>query len=175
MLWAFWYYCGLLESDYLEFLMTMCSFLRPQTVPCPDPQVQLVFLVTVKTGAPAKLEPRESQETPALQASLGLRVLLASVTPVSVPTMPAWHKDLTPKTWRGNKKPKKQNKEEYRGGAPSPGVFRNLSVSGTIWEKKKKNTRHDGGLKRPAAGLCLEGLRQASVDYFRFNLDTEGS
>lgn len=98
MLWAFWYYCGLLESDYLEFLMTMCSFLRPQTVPCPDPQVQLVFLVTVKTGAPAKLEPRESQETPALQASLGLRVLLASVTPVSVPTMPAWHKDLTPKT-----------------------------------------------------------------------------
>lgn len=65
---------------------------------CPVPQVQLVFLVTVKTGAPDKLEHRESPETPALQACLDLRVLLASVTPASVPTMPAWHKDLTPKT-----------------------------------------------------------------------------
>lgn len=62
------------------------------------PQVQLVFLVMVKMGVQDKLEPRESQETLALRASLDLRVLLASVTPASVPTMPAWHKDLTPKT-----------------------------------------------------------------------------
>lgn len=78
--------------------MIMCSLMRPQTVPCPDPQVQRVFLVTVKMEAPDKLEPRESQETLVRQASRGLRGLRASVTPVSVPTMPAWHKGLTPKT-----------------------------------------------------------------------------
>lgn len=77
-----------------------------------DPQVRLVFQVMVKMGARDKLEPRESQETLALQASLDLRVLPASVTPASVPTMPAWHKDLTPKTWRGNKKKKKTKIEE---------------------------------------------------------------
>lgn len=93
----------------------------------------------VRMESQDKLEPRENQETLGLQASLDLQVLLASVTPASVPTMPAWHKDLTPKTWRGNKK-------EYREGAPSPTVFRNLSVSGTIWKKTPKT--HDGGLKR---------------------------
>lgn len=42
-------------------------------------------------------------------------------------------------------------------------------------KKKTKNKTWWRAEATPAAGLCLEELRQASVDYFRFNLGTEGS
>lgn len=54
----------------------------------------------VKTEAQDKQEPRESQETPAPMVRLDPRALLGNVTQVSVPTMPAWHKDPTPKMLR---------------------------------------------------------------------------
>lgn len=62
----------------------------------------------VKTEAQDKLEPKESQETPAPTVSLDLQVLLANVTPPSVPTTPAWHTDPTPKMSRGLKKEETQ-------------------------------------------------------------------
>lgn len=53
--------------------------------------------------AQGKPEPRASQETPALTASLGPQALLANVTLASVPITPVWHKDPTPKMSRGLK------------------------------------------------------------------------
>lgn len=71
-------------------------FLLPQ-------QVQLVCLVTVKTEARDKPEPRESQETPVPTVNLDLQVPLVNVIPASVPTTPAWRRDPTSKMSRGLK------------------------------------------------------------------------
>lgn len=60
-------------------------------------QAQQVCLVTAKTEARDKPEPKESQETLAPTVSLDLRALLASATQPSVPTMPAWHNGPTTK------------------------------------------------------------------------------
>lgn len=85
-------------------IMLVSSNLEPIMVPLF--QVQPVCPVMVKTEAPDKPEPRESQETPAPTVRLDLQVLLANVTPASVPTMPAWHTDPTPKMSRGLKERK---------------------------------------------------------------------
>lgn len=82
-------------------------------------QAQQVCLVTAKTEARDKPEPKVSQETPAPTVSLDLRALLASATQPSVPTMPAWHNGPTTKMWRGLK-------EEEPSRVGRPAVFMNL-------------------------------------------------
>lgn len=54
-------------------------------------------------GVQDKLEPRASQETLVLTANLDPQDLRANVTLASVPIMPVWHKDPTPKMLRGLK------------------------------------------------------------------------
>lgn len=72
-----------------------------QPVACP--QVQLVCPGTAKTEAQDKPEPRANLETPALTVNLDPLGLRANVIRASVPIMPVWHKDPTPKMSRGLK------------------------------------------------------------------------
>lgn len=77
------------------------------------PQVQLVYPGTAKMEVQDKREPRVSRETLALMASLDPQGLRVSVTRASVPIMPVWHKDPTPKMSRELKE--------------SPAVFMNFA------------------------------------------------
>lgn len=61
-----------------------------------------------------KPDPRESQGTLALTGSPDLQALLASATPASVPTTPAWHRDPTTKMSRGLNKNRREEELEVR-------------------------------------------------------------